>query len=76
MESINISTLKNEISGWNEISNLAIKELNLSQNELESIEQDVLDLTRALIKIPSVNYGEGKGDEVAVAEFVAALACL
>ncbi len=36
----------------------------------EELEQDVISLCQELIKIPSVNFGEGKGDEEAVAQFV------
>lgn len=35
-------------------------------------EDEVLTLLQDLIRIPSVNYGEGNGDERAVAEYVAA----
>ena len=38
----------------------------------EELEQDVISLCQELIKIPSVNFGEGKGDEEAVAQFVCA----
>ncbi|MFM1788700.1 MAG: hypothetical protein RLZZ12_49 [Actinomycetota bacterium] len=35
------------------------------------LEADVVTLCQELIRIPSVNYGDGKGDEAAVAKFVA-----
>ena len=36
----------------------------------EELEDDVVRLCQELIRIPSVNYGEGKGDEAAVAHYV------
>lgn len=39
------------------------------RNELEA---DVVSLCQELIRIPSVNFGDGKGDEAAVAEYVKA----
>ncbi|MEN9735295.1 MAG: hypothetical protein RL129_5 [Actinomycetota bacterium] len=33
--------------------------------------KEVVDICQQLIRIPSVNYGEGKGDEKEIAEFVA-----
>ena len=38
----------------------------------EELERDVITLCQELIRIPSVNFGEGKGDERAVAEYVVA----
>lgn len=35
-----------------------------------SIEDEAVSICQDLIRIPSVNYGEGKGDEKAVAEYV------
>ena len=40
--------------------------------DLISLEDDCIQLLQELIRIPSVNYGEGKGDEEAVAKFVVA----
>ena len=37
-----------------------------------SIEEEVVSICQDLIRIPSVNYGEGKGDERSVAEYVLA----
>ncbi len=37
---------------------------------LPKIEQETISLCQELIRIPSVNFGEGKGDEKAVAEYV------
>lgn len=45
-------------------------ELNAAQRA--ELEDDVVTLCQELIRIPSVNYGEGKGDEKAAADFVAA----
>lgn len=36
----------------------------------EELEADVVNLCQELIRIPSVNYGDGKGDESAVARYV------
>ena len=41
-------------------------------SKLSELEQDCIQICQELIRIPSVNYGEGKGDEKAVAEYVAA----
>ena len=38
----------------------------------EELERDVITLCQELIRIPSVNFGEGKGDEEEVAHYVAA----
>ena len=46
--------------------------LQLSADQIASIEEDSVRLLQEMIRIPSVNYGEGKGDEKAVAEYVAA----
>jgi acetylornithine deacetylase/succinyl-diaminopimelate desuccinylase-like protein len=35
------------------------------------LKEDAVKLCQELIRIPSVNYGEGKGDEIAIAKFVA-----
>mgnify|MGYP006272621817 FL=1 len=37
----------------------------------EELERDVISLCQELIQIPSVNFGEGKGDEEAAAKYVA-----
>jgi acetylornithine deacetylase/succinyl-diaminopimelate desuccinylase-like protein len=37
-----------------------------------SLEEEVVKICQDLIRIPSVNFGEGKGDEKAVAEYVVA----
>ncbi len=37
---------------------------------LTAIEEEAIRICQELIRIPSVNYGEGKGDESAVAAYV------
>lgn len=39
-------------------------------NSAPDIESEVVSICRDLIRIPSVNYGEGKGDEKACAQYV------
>ena len=46
--------------------------MELNDAQRQELENDVVTLCQELIRIPSVNYGEGKGDERAVAEYVAA----
>ena len=43
----------------------------MNQSDNAKLTEDVVDLCQKLIRIPSVNYGEGKGDELAIAKFVA-----
>jgi hypothetical protein len=38
--------------------------------ERESLEEETIRICQELIRIPSVNYGEGNGDESAVAAYV------
>lgn len=38
--------------------------------ELSELEQDAVTMTQEMIRIPSVNFGEGKGDERAMADYV------
>lgn len=38
--------------------------------ELTALEDDCIQILQELIRIPSVNYGEGKGDEEAIAKYV------
>jgi acetylornithine deacetylase/succinyl-diaminopimelate desuccinylase-like protein len=40
--------------------------------KISSIEEEAVAICQDLIRIPSVNFGEGKGDEKAVAEYVVA----
>jgi len=47
--------------------------LNSAANiDVSALESDCIRLCQEMIRIPSVNYGEGKGDEKAMAEYVAA----
>jgi len=45
----------------------------LSAAEREELQSDAISICQTLIRIPSVNYGEGKGDEAAVAAKVVEL---
>jgi len=45
---------------------------HLTPEQMAEMEADVVVLLQELIRIPSVNYGDGKGDERAVAEYCAA----
>ena len=38
--------------------------------DLTSVEDDAIKICQELIRIPSVNFGEGKGDESAVADYI------
>lgn len=40
--------------------------------DLSELQREAVSICQDLIRIPSVNYGEGKGDEKAVAEYVVA----
>ena len=42
-----------------------------TSEQVTQIENDAVVLLQEMIRIPSVNFGEGKGDEKAVAEYVA-----
>jgi len=46
--------------------------MKLTDAQRQELEDDVVKLCQELIQIPSVNYGEGKGDEKAAAEYVVA----
>jgi len=46
--------------------------MGMNETELQTIETDCIDILQNLIRIPSVNHGEGKGDEEAVAHYVVA----
>jgi len=46
--------------------------MKLTDAQRIELEEDVVKLCQELIQIPSVNYGEGKGDEKAAAEYVVA----
>ncbi|CAB5075666.1 unannotated protein [freshwater metagenome] len=41
-----------------------------TQTEREALESDVITLCQEMIRIPSVNYGDGKGDEKAISDYV------
>ncbi len=43
-----------------------------SAQTFPSIEDEVVSICQDLIRIPSVNYGEGRGDEKAVADYIVA----
>ena len=45
--------------------------MNLTPDQIIELENDTILLCQEMIRIPSVNYGEGKGDEKAMAEYVA-----
>ena len=46
--------------------------MKLTDAQRQELEEDVVKLCQELIQIPSVNYGEGRGDEKAAAEYVVA----
>ena len=46
--------------------------MKLTDAQRQELEDDVVKLCQELIQIPSVNFGEGKGDEKAAAGYVAA----
>ncbi|MSW40347.1 MAG: M20/M25/M40 family metallo-hydrolase, partial [Actinobacteria bacterium] len=41
-------------------------------NDLLELQREAVSICQDLIRIPSVNFGDGKGDEKAVAEYVVA----
>jgi acetylornithine deacetylase/succinyl-diaminopimelate desuccinylase-like protein len=45
---------------------------DISKANLTSVEDEAIRICQELIRIPSVNYGDGKGDESAVAAYVVA----
>lgn len=47
--------------------------MNLTPDQLQSLQSETVRICQELIRIPSVNFGEGKGDEKAVAEYVSSL---
>ena len=44
----------------------------MDTSQLSRIEQEAISICQDLIRIPSVNFGDGKGDEAAVAAYVVA----
>lgn len=47
-----------------------MNESQMIDSEMTDLENDCIQILQELIRIPSVNYGEGKGDEEAVARYV------
>jgi len=45
--------------------------MNLSKEQIIELENETISLCQEMIRIPSVNHGEGQGDEKAMAEYVA-----
>jgi acetylornithine deacetylase/succinyl-diaminopimelate desuccinylase-like protein len=45
--------------------------MNLTPEQLHQLEEETVLLCQEMIRIPSINYGEGKGDEKAMADYVA-----
>jgi len=45
--------------------------MKLTLEQIIELENDTISLCQQMIRIPSVNHGEGKGDEKAIAEFIA-----
>ena len=45
---------------------------HMTPDQIAAIEEDCVRILQEMIRIPSVNFGEGKGNEKAVAEYVAA----
>lgn len=43
---------------------------NSSNTQRSELEEDAITLCQEMIRIPSVNYGDGKGDEKAIADYV------
>jgi len=45
--------------------------MKLTPEQIIELENETIQICQELIQIPSVNYGEGKGDEKKIAEYVA-----
>jgi len=45
--------------------------MKLTPEQIVELENETIQICQELIQIPSVNYGEGKGDEKKIAEYVA-----
>ena len=43
---------------------------DFNQSDLSELEQDAITMCQEMIRIPSVNFGEGNGDEKAMADYV------
>lgn len=48
-------------------------ETEMNEIQMMELENDCIQILQELIRIPSVNYGEGKGDEEAVAKYVVSI---
>ena len=46
--------------------------MKLTPDQMIELENETISLCQQMIRIPSVNHGEGRGDEKAMAEFIAA----
>ena len=55
-----------------EPGSLLLGENGAMSNNFESLMEETVSICQDLIRIPSVNFGEGRGDERAVAEYVVA----
>ncbi len=64
--------IENIASKWEDegMANSTLLDVFTSE-QVTHIENDAVVLLQEMIRIPSVNFGEGKGDEKAVAEYVA-----
>jgi len=60
------------LSRKSEPSDSSPSKANRGQNRHMTLEEEVVKICQDLIRIPSVNFGEGKGDEKAVAEYIVA----
>jgi len=60
------------LSRKSEPSDSSPSKANRGQNRDMTLEEEVVKICQDLIRIPSVNFGEGKGDEKAVAEYIVA----
>ena len=45
---------------------------NDGMSEIRNFEDEAIRICQDLIRIPSVNFGEGRGDEEAVAKYIVA----
>ena len=45
--------------------------MKLTADQIAQLEEETVSFCQEMIQIPSVNYGEGKGDERLIAEYVA-----
>lgn len=47
--------------------------MDFTSDDINFLESETLRICQELIRFPSVNYGDGKGDEAAIAEYVSGL---